>query len=139
MKAIKIALVAAAMGVATAANAWWGGPGYGNGFGDGFGDGSFGFNMSGSANTRAYGNGYGYNAPYYGYAPYGYAPYYGAPAAPVAPAPVAGDQQAAIDAHRKSADEFRQQMMEQQKAAYEAQKKAHEEYMAEMNKRFAVK
>src|SRR6056297_1451312 len=61
----------------TSANAFWGGPFFGNGLGDGYGDGNMSFNMSTNASTRAYGNGYGYNAPDYGYAPYGYAPAYG--------------------------------------------------------------
>ncbi|HID48313.1 MAG TPA: sulfur globule protein CV1 [Chromatiales bacterium] len=54
----------------TSAQAWWGGPF--NGMGDGFGDGNMSFNMNTS--MRGNGRGYGYNRPYYGYAPYGYAP-----------------------------------------------------------------
>lgn len=55
-------------------NGWgyrpWGNNGYGAG--NGAMDGGFSMNFSGSSNMR--GNGSGYNAPYYGYAPYGYAP-----------------------------------------------------------------
>lgn len=55
-------------------NGWGNGPWGNNGYGAGNGalDGSF--SMSFSGNSAMRGNGYGYNAPYYGYAPYGYAP-----------------------------------------------------------------
>ena len=103
MKIAKIIALAGTLAVSALsvsnANAWWGG-GPWNGFGNGAGNGDFSFNMSGRANTAM--NGYGYNAPRYGYAPYGYAPYGGAPygyapygAAPYGAAPVAPQAPAA--------------------------------------------
>lgn len=59
------------------------GDGYGNGSADGAASGSFNFSMGARANSSVNGRGYGYNAPYYGYAPYGY------PVASIGPAPVA--------------------------------------------------
>jgi hypothetical protein len=81
MSKVKTAIAVIAISGAAAlplasAQAWWGGPF--NGMGDGFGDGNMSFNMNTS--MRGNGRGYGYNNPYYGYAPYGYAPYGYAPA-----------------------------------------------------------
>ncbi len=84
-KIIKIVAVSALLGASASANAWWGNGPWSNMW-DGAGNGDFSMNMSFSG--RADGRGYGYQAPYYGYAPYGYAPYgYPAPVAAVTPAP----------------------------------------------------
>ena len=79
---INIAAIAVAL-TATSANAFWGGPFFGNGTGDGTGDVSF--SMNTRSNFSGNGNSYGYDAPNYGYAPYGQAPYGYARNAPVAP------------------------------------------------------
>jgi hypothetical protein len=101
-KTITAAAMAALLGVAANANAWWGpfggwGP-WGNGwgdnwFGDWFGNGGMDFNFSIHANAGGYGRGwnryYGYYAPYWGY-PYGAYGYpYAVATVPVAPAATA--------------------------------------------------
>jgi hypothetical protein len=97
---LSAATLAALLGVAANANAWWGWPfgGWGpwnNGwFGDGWMD--FNFSMGVGAHGRGWGRYYDYYAPYWGGYPYGgwSAPYaypypYAVPVAPVAPATAA--------------------------------------------------
>ena len=90
------AFVAVLVASSTAANAWWGGPGWGSGWNDWwndfFGDASFDFHMSMGAGGRGWGRGWNRWNDYHGYAPYWGAPWgYGYPyaaypyAAPVAP------------------------------------------------------
>ncbi|MEE4146434.1 MAG: sulfur globule family protein [Halieaceae bacterium] len=57
-----------------AANAWWGGPGWGSGWNDWwndfFGDASFDFHMSMGAGGRGWGRGWNRWNDHHGYAPY---------------------------------------------------------------------
>jgi hypothetical protein len=145
---MKKSILAAAvlLGFSASANAW-----FGNGFGDGFGDGAFSFNMR----ANAHGNGYGYNRPYYGYAPYGYAPValteeqQKAQQEQIAAQQkayqdhVAAQQKAAAEYYKnapvapvygdwKSIDEFHKNIESQEMAAFEAQKKMMEEERKKM-------
>ncbi len=103
-KAVALSAIIGGAVVATPAQAWWGGPGWGGWPGShsnvmddwmdgtGWGDMTFSTSMGGRGYGRGYNRGYNYGYPYYGgpwgYAPYygGHAPYYGAPWA-YAPAP----------------------------------------------------
>lgn len=98
MKMTQIFVAVALTASCVTASAWWGGnPWNGNGFGNGLGDGSgdFSMNFSGRSNMYGRGNGYGYNAPYYGYGyPYG-------PAVPPH-AYLSEEQQAAMQARHQA-------------------------------------
>ena len=131
-KMTKIAAAAALTAASVSANAWYGWGPF-DGVGDVFGDGRFdmSFSMGGSARSSLYG--YGYGAPYYGYAPYGV---YGAPYAPAVNAEQAqtafAEQQKAFAEQQAKAVEAYQQMAQQQADAYKQAVEAQRQYAGQM-------